>query len=182
MSTRIRINYICHTRPEKSTFCYNAVHLIKNVSNNLLKFKQFIFPPFEFSGFKYPINVSGGEIAWKTFLDVFERDANLHANLRKGPKVTTKVLHPGNCKQNVLAIFDETTIAAVRSSDAAFLTLFSKWWVLSNSKARGSAGNYLGNAAVIGDNKPSLLPAMTDWIQNWQEKKIPNCEKFTLTS
>ena len=23
---------------------------------------------------------------------------------------------------------------------------------------------------------------MTDWIQNWQEKKIPNCEKFTLTS
>ena len=23
---------------------------------------------------------------------------------------------------------------------------------------------------------------MADWIQNWQEKKIPNCEKFTLTS
>ena len=126
MSARIRINYACHTSPEKSTFCYNAVHLIKNVRNNLLKFKQFIFRPFEFSGFKYPINVPGGEIAWKTFLDVFERDENLHANLRKAPKVTTKVLHPGNCKQNVLAIFDETTIAAVRSSDAAFLTLFSK--------------------------------------------------------
>ena len=185
MSTRIRINYICHTSPEKSTFCYNAVHLIKNVRNNLLKFKQFIFPPFEFSGFKYPINVPGGEIAWKTFLDVFERDANLHANLRKAPKLTIKVLQP---VPNALAIFDETSIAAAKSyfpekaSAAAFLTLFSKWWVLSNSKARGSAGNYLGNAAVIGDNKPSLLPAMTDWIQNWQEKKIPNCEKFTLTS
>ena len=23
---------------------------------------------------------------------------------------------------------------------------------------------------------------MADWIQNWQENKIPNCEKFTLTS
>ena len=61
-----------------------------------------------------------------------------HANLRKLPKL--KVLHPGNCKQNVpdaLAIFDETAIAAVKShfpgevNAAAFLTLFSKWWVLS---------------------------------------------------
>ena len=56
------------------------------------------------------------------------------------------------------------------------------WWVLSNSKTRYSTASYLGNAAVTGDNKPSFLRAMTDWIQNWQEKKIPNCEKFTLTS
>ena len=165
--------------------------MIKNVRNNLLKYKRFIFPPFEFSGFKDPTNVPGGEIAWKTFHDVFERDANLRANLRKAPKLTTKVLQPGNCKQNVpntLAIFYETKIAAVKSyfpekaSAAAFLTLFSKWWVLSNSKARYSTANYLGNAVVIGDNKQSFLSAMTDWIQNWQEKKIPNCEKFTLTS
>ena len=108
-----------------------------------MKCKWFIFPPFQLSGFKDPINVPGGVIAWKTFHDVFQRDANLHANLRKAPKPTTKVLHPGNCKQNVpnaLAIFDETTIAAVKSyfpekaSAAAFLTLFSKWCVLSNSK------------------------------------------------
>ena len=38
------------------------------------------------------------------------------------------------------------------------------------------------NAAVIGDNKPSFLGTMADWIQNWQEKKIPICEKFTLAS
>ena len=83
-----------------------------------MKCKRFIFPPFEFSRFKDPVNVPGGEIAWKTFHDVFERDANLHANLRKATKLTTKVLHPGNCRQNVpnaLAIFDETTIAAVKS-------------------------------------------------------------------
>ena len=131
-----------------------------------MKCKRFIFPPFEFSGFKDPINVHRREIAWKTFHDVFESDANLHANLRKAPKLTTKVLHPGNCKQNVpnaLAIFDETTIAAVKSyfsekaSAAAFLTLFSKWWVLSNSKARYSTSNYLGYAAVIGDNKQTII-------------------------
>ena len=102
----------------------------------------------------------------------------------------TKVLHPGNYKQNVanaLAIFDETIIAAVKwhlpekASAAAFLMLFNKLWVLSNSKARYSTANYLGNAAVIGDNKPSFLRTMADWIQNWQEKKISICEKFTLT-
>ena len=41
--------------------------------------------------------------------------------------------------------------------------------------------NYVGNAAVIGDNKPSFLRAMADSIRNCQEKKIPNCEKLTLT-
>ena len=80
-----------------------------------------------------------------------------------------RVLHPGNCKQNVpnaLAIFVETIIAAVTSyfpekeSVAAFLTLLSTWWVLSNSKARYSTANYLGNAAIIGDNKPSFLRVM----------------------
>ena len=89
---------------------------------------------------------------WKTFHDVFEGDTKLHANLRKAPKLTTKVLHHGKCKQNVpnaLAMFNETTIAAAKScflekaSAAAFLTLFSKWWVLPNSKARYSTANYL---------------------------------------
>ena len=85
-------------------------------------------------------------------------------------------------------MFDEAKIAAVnlyfpeKSSAAAFLTLFSKWWVLCNSKARYSTAIYLGNAAVIGDNKSSFSRAMADWIRNWQEKKIPNCKKFTLTS
>ena len=181
--------YMLH-KSGKIYLCYDAVYLIKNVCNNQLKCKRFIFTPFEFSGFKNPINVPGGEFAWKTFHDVFEMDANLHVNFRKAPKLTKQVLHLGNCKQNVpnvLAIFDETTIAAVKSyfsereSSAAFLTLFSKRWVLSNSKARYSTANYLGNPAVIGEKKPSLLRAVADWIHNWQEKKIPDCEKFTLT-
>ena len=114
------------------------------------------------SEFRDPNNVPGGEIAWKTFQGVFVRDANLHANLMKATKLTAKFLHPGDCKQNVpnaLAIFDETTIAAVKSyfpekaSAPVNLTLCSKWWVLSNSKARYSTANYLGNAVVTGDNK-----------------------------
>ena len=92
-----------------------------------MKYKRFIIPSFEFSGFRDLINVPGGEIGWKTFHDVFERDANLHANLRKALKLTTEVLHP---------IYE--------------MQLF--------------------------------LRAMAYWIQNWQEKKILNCEKFTLTS
>ena len=86
--------------------------------------------------------------------------------MRKAPKLTTKVLHSGNCKHNVphaLAIFNETTISDMKSyflekaSAVAFLTLFSKWWVLSNSKARYSTSNYLGHAAVIGDNKKTII-------------------------
>ena len=63
--------YMLH-KSRKIYHCYDVVHLIKNVS--LLKCKRLIFPPFEFSGFKDPINVPGGEVAWKTF-HVFESDA-----------------------------------------------------------------------------------------------------------
>ena len=40
---------------------------------------------------------------------------------------------------------------------AAFLTLSSKWWVLSNSKAWYSTANYPENAAVIRDKKNIAL-------------------------
>ena len=116
------------------------------------------------------------------------RDAVLKANLRKAPKLTTKVLHPGNCKQNVptaLAIFYETTTAAIQSyfpvesSTFEFLKLFSKWWVISNSKTTFSTNR---NAAVNGDQKPPFLRAMAEWVQAWQAERIPNCKKFTLTA
>ena len=63
-------------KSSKNYLCYGAVHLIENVSNNNLKCKRFILPPFEFYRFKDPVNVPGGEIAGKTFHDVFKRDAN----------------------------------------------------------------------------------------------------------
>ena len=41
--------------------------------------------------------------------DAFEREAQLDGKLKKAPKLTLKVLHPGSSNQNVplaLAIFD----------------------------------------------------------------------------
>ena len=73
----------------------------------------------------------------ETFHNVRKKDVLLEANLRKAPKLTTKVLYPGNCKQNdptARAIFHETAAAAIQScfpdesSTAEFLKLFSKWW------------------------------------------------------
>ena len=62
-----------------------------------------------------------------------EKDAELAAHLKSAPKITSKVLHPGNCKQSVpvaLAIFEESTSAAIQyhfleKDDAAgFLKIF----------------------------------------------------------
>ena len=76
-------------------------HLLKNIRNNLLNAKRFLFPSFLFQGFSEDINFSGGEICWHLLNCVYERDSNLQANLRKAPKLTYETLHPGNKKQNV---------------------------------------------------------------------------------
>lgn len=178
-------------KSKKIYLCFDTVHLAKNIRNNLLGYKRFLFPSFTFDGFKDHINVPGGEIKWKTFHDVFEKDANLDANLRKAPKLSMKVLHPGNSKQSVplaLAIFDETTATAIQSyfpekrSTVEFLKLFNTWWVISNSKAQFSSSNHLQNGVITGDEKPKFLRTMAKWVQHWQEQRIPNCEKFSLTS
>ena len=91
-------------RGEKKIYLFHdTVHLMKSVRNNLLNYKRFIFPSFKFDGLLDPIEVPGGAIHWKTFHDVYEKDLTLDANLRlrKAPRITAKVLHPGNCKQSV---------------------------------------------------------------------------------
>ena len=90
---------------QKIYWVHYAVHLIKNVRNNLLNYKRFIFPAFEYDDFEDPISFKVGQISWKLFHDVFEKDSLLEANLRKAPNITHKVLHPGNCKQNVPVAF-----------------------------------------------------------------------------
>ena len=89
---------------------------MKNTRNNLLSHKRFLLPSFTFNGLTDPINLPGGELKWKMFLDVFERDAQLDISLKKAPKLPLKVLHPGNYKQKVplaLAIFNAITSAAI---------------------------------------------------------------------
>ena len=101
---------------QKIYLLHDAVHLTKNVRNNLLRYKCFIFPAFEYDGFEDPVSFKGGQISWKLFNNVFEKNSLLEANLGKTPKITHKVFHLGNYKQNVpvaLAIFHESTSAAL---------------------------------------------------------------------
>ena len=96
---------------------FDTVHLMKNIRNNLLARKRFLFPSFHSDALQNSISVDGGEISWKVLHQVHDKDAECQANLRAAPKLTAEVLHPGNCKQNVakaLAIFDPSTIAAIR--------------------------------------------------------------------
>ena len=76
------INHDC----QKIYLLHDAVHLIKNVRNNLWNYKRFIFPAFEYDGFENSISFKGGQISWKLFHDVSGEDSLLEANLRKAPK------------------------------------------------------------------------------------------------
>ena len=169
----------------KNTYMFfDSVHLIKNIRNNLLNCKKFVFPPFEYVRNGISIHCPAGYICWSNFHRIYEKDANLMAGLKKARKLTYQSLHPGNNKQDVnlaLSIFDESTIAAVRSyfpertDIAEFLTIIRTWWTIANSKQRYSP-NALGNAIVIGDGKTDYFTSLADWIEEWQK-----CPAFTLT-
>ena len=169
---------------------FDSVHLMKNIRNNLVSTKRFIFPSFEFKGFYDQISVPAGDVSWRLLHKVHERDQLLTGNLKKAPKLNSKTLHPGNNKQNVplaLNIFDETTVAAILSyfpnetAAAGFLNLINTWWTISNSKSRVNTHHRIGNAAVRGDKKPEFLRAFATWIETWQKMRITNCARFTLT-
>lgn len=170
---------------------YDSVHLIKNIRNNLLQRKRFIFPDFFFNKLHDEIKFSSGEIRWKLFHDVYEKDCSLDANMKAAQMLNANALHPGNCKQSVppaLAIFHPTTSAAIETyfpdqkNAADFLKLINTWWTVSNSKHRFNTRHRIGNAAVDGDNKPEFLREIADWIERWDAMKIPSSEFFTLSA
>jgi len=106
--------------------------------------------------------------------DVYEVDTKNKANLRKANKLTLKALHPGNNKQNVglaLAIFDESTIAAVKSyfpnrkDTIGCLTLINCWWTVVNSKTRFHS-NAIGNAVTLNDGKLEFLNDFAMWLED----------------
>lgn len=176
---------------DKIYLFFDSVHLMKNVRNNLINHKRFIFPPFYFGGLRDKISVTGGELSWKLLHDVYEKDLLLEANLKAAPKLTTSVLHPGSCKQSVpvaLAVFDQSTSVAIkfyfpqRSDAAELLKLFNAWWTISNSKQAHNSHNRLGDGAILNDGKPEFLRAFADWIDEWDKQKMVNCEKFGLTA
>ena len=83
--------YISMEVSRKIYLFYDTVHLVKNIRNNLLARKRFIFPPFSFSGFPQRIEVPGGEISWKILHDLHEKDKECTSNLRKAPKLNSQV-------------------------------------------------------------------------------------------
>ena len=65
---------IIHPSSKKKIYLmFDSVHLIKNIRNNLLNNKRFIFPAFNFGKFEDEITVKAGEIRWKNLLDVYAR-------------------------------------------------------------------------------------------------------------
>ena len=64
----------------------DPVHLIKNVRNNLLQRKRFLFPPFVCTDLFDEVRVAGGEISWSLLHNLHEKDAVCQANLRAAPK------------------------------------------------------------------------------------------------
>ena len=121
----------------------------------------------------------------ENFYDVYKKDSELQANLRKAPKLTYGAIHPGNNKQSVplaLAIFGESTTAAIKcyfpeKSDAAcLLSAFPKLFVICNAKTQYNTSNMLGNTAVCNDNKPEFLLSFATCIEQWL-----TCPNFSLT-
>ena len=118
---------------------FDSVHLVKNVRNNLLNGKKFVFPGFNFYVGCEQASTEPGSICWQNLRTVHERDSKLKAHLRKAPKLSFKAIHPQDKKQNVnlaLAIFDDKTIAAVKSylperTDIInFLKVINMWWTI----------------------------------------------------
>ena len=64
---------------QKTYLFFDSVHLVKNIRNNLLNRKRFLFPTFNSTGFYDPISVSGGEISWRLLHEVYEKDQKLEA-------------------------------------------------------------------------------------------------------
>ena len=122
---------------------FDPVHLLENIRNNLFNSKRFIFPSFKFDQFFDPIEVPGGEISWKLFHEVYDKDEKLPAYMKKASKLSYKAMHPGDNKQSVplaLAIFDQSILAAIESyypnrlDASSFLKLVNNWWAINNSK------------------------------------------------
>ena len=71
-----------------STF-YDTMHIMKNIRNNLLNRKKFVFPDFIYNdGLNIDINFWAGIIQWKDLHDIYDKEKRLSANLNKAPKLS----------------------------------------------------------------------------------------------
>ena len=117
---------------------------MKNIKNNLLNKKKFVFPEFVYDGnLHIKTSCPAGYFLWGDLYVIFNKDKQLKSNLRKAPKLSYLALDPGNNKHNV-------PLAPNQRYVANFLEIFNTWWTISNSKKKFSP-NKLGNAVNNGD-------------------------------
>lgn len=89
----------CLQHPKNQTKTYlffDNVHLVKNVRNNLLRAKKFVFPSISFNIQNQIIQSDAGYITWGDLHSIHDKDKKLNGNLKMAPKLTYKALHPGN--------------------------------------------------------------------------------------
>ena len=158
---------------------FDTCHLIKNIRNNLLSKKFFDIPAFEFTSVNINISFPAGFVQWSHLHTIHERDLHLSSHLPAAYKINSSVLHPGTNKQSValvLALFHETTIAAIRlylpeeEVIAGFFNLIRVWWLCVNSKERFHPLTP-GNALVRNDCKAEFLCSFSSWLNTWQDSK-----------
>ena len=142
--------------------------LMKNIRNNLIVKRFFQIQELSTTLMDSFFDVVPGFIKWSVFHRIHERDLEMQCHLRKAPKISKQVLHPGNNKQSVrhaLAIFDPT-IAAIRQffpeeiTSPSFLNLIYNWWLVVNAKERFHP-IIVGNALVSNDGKINFLQKMS---------------------
>ena len=162
----------------KTYLFFDVIHLFKNLGNNLLNKKKFVFPSIQFDLFRDAIHVPDCYISWRVFHEAHQRDENLQAYLRKAHKITSQVTHPGNNKQSVpltLAIFQESTTATIKSyfpnplDAVSILTLFYKVFVVCNSKQRFNTSNQSkANQTKLNQTKPNFFFLWQNWLKHGQ--------------
>ena len=166
----VKQHYFMFSGSSSKTYVFfDTVHLLKNIWNNLLREKRFVFPGFQFDVCGTKISSAPGYICWSD-QQVYEMDLRLDENIRKAPKLTYSSLHPGDNKQNVefaIEVFHETTIIAAqnyfpeRLDIHNFLILMMGWWLIGNSTKRYTP-NVLSNAVANEDGKMSFYLKFAD--------------------
>ena len=83
----LSINY----QEQRLYFFHDTVHLVKNIRNNLLGNKRFLFLGFEFLGFEQDVIMPGGELFWRLLHVDHDADGRCSSNLRKAHRLNSQV-------------------------------------------------------------------------------------------
>ena len=152
---------------------YVSVHIAKNVRNNLLHFKKFVFPSFTYNIKDYYSTCPAGYIAWGDFHYLLSKDEQLQGNLRKAPKITKiKVftlgteskmfpLHcPFSMKQHLQVLKDVFQNEKVFLVFLLFFKIVGLFQILNNNFVQ-----IFVNTITCDDGKTTFFRQLANWIE-----------------